>query len=134
MRFNRSRGARRTALTTTSAASVPVIVTRPEKLLRIRLPPGSSLTVRVTFSVSSFQRCAAERAGPAASAQIAKAKKYFRMDPLTRSAHQTFGVAIPNPQSAIRNSLVPQPLRPLEIQSARINRHADDGVDAERVE
>src|SRR5438093_8159724 len=137
IRFSRSRGARRTALTTTSAASVPVIVTRPEKLLSTSLPPGSSFRVRETFSVSSYQRCAADGEEEAASAQIAKAKKYVRMVPLTRAAGQTF---VRNPQSAIRNpqSLVPQPPSPrarrVGIKRAAVDCHSDDRVDADRVE
>src|SRR5262249_13651373 len=122
MRFRRSRGARRTASTTTSDRLAAVMVTRPEKLLSRSVPPGSSGSVRLACSVSSSQRCAPIAADPA-SAQRAKAKRSFRMTTWTRSRARTFAFGA-----------LFLDFRVVHAQRAGVDGHADDSVDAERVE
>src|SRR5258708_23691612 len=97
------------------------MVTRPEKFLRRRVPPGSIWIVRVTCSVSSKSRGAAS-AG-IASARTAKAAAMVRMVPWTGKALEGFGV---QGSRFVRSGF--------RVQRARVNRHADDRVDAESVE
>src|SRR5215831_17682012 len=116
MRSRRSRVARRTASITTSGRSDAMIVTRPEKFLSRSVPPGCMGSVRLTCSVSSNTPGVA-RAG-VASASTAKAAARVRMDRWTGKGRRRFRAEGSG----------------LKVQRARVDRHADDGVDAERVE
>src|SRR5215208_5382126 len=104
----RSRVARRTASTTTWSPSVAVMFTRPEKLLSRRVPPGASLNVWLTRSVSPR---AASRSGVAhaRSVKAAKAAAPFFIDRFD--------------EPSVR-----------EVQDAGVDGHTDDRVDAERMQ
>src|SRR4051794_28889560 len=139
IRESRSRLACRTASTTTSGRSDAVIVTRPEKFFRRKEPPGSILKVWLTCSVSSTPHAAAGMA----SAQTASSTAMVRMRSWTKLAPQTFGIHVlprrtrRSPRKSCLLSLRARRSNVfygVRIQRARVDGHADDGVDAQSVE
>src|SRR5262245_1110042 len=137
MRASRSRLARRTASTTTSAPSNAVMVTRPEKLLSRSVPPGSSATFRVTCSVSANARpewrpTSARAARTKAAVRIGRWTERVPLGLLRCSLEASLFVlgaslfVLEASLFVLRSTF--------EVQRSRVDGHADDGVDAEGVE